>query len=71
MGSFSIRSINNTYDEVSWKADIEGVKITVAETKRILAYLFDVLEDYKPAEAFDFVAKGLKRAGTRRARSHR
>ena len=42
------------------------MKINVAETKRVLACFFDVLEDYKAADAFDFVAKGLKRAGGRR-----
>ncbi|EMI44173.1 hypothetical protein RRSWK_03368 [Rhodopirellula sp. SWK7] len=38
----------------------------VRSQQRVLACLFDALEDYNPAEAFDFVAKGLKRAGTRR-----
>ncbi len=41
-------------------ADTQGVKIDVAETKRVLACFFDILEDYEPADAFDFVAKGLK-----------
>ncbi|MCM2370658.1 hypothetical protein [Aporhodopirellula aestuarii] len=59
-------TLNDLYNEVSRKADTDGLKISVAETKRVLACFFDVLEDYKPAEAFDFVAKGLKRAGTRR-----
>ena len=59
-------SLNDIYNEVARKADTDGLQINVAETKRVLACFFDVLEDYKPAEAFDFVAKGLKRAGTRR-----
>ena len=59
-------SLNDIYNEVARKADTDGLQISVAETKRVLACFFDVLEDYKPADAFDFVAKGLKRAGTRR-----
>ena len=59
-------TLNDIYDQVSRKADTQGVKINVAETKRVLACFFDVLEDYKAADAFDFVAKGLKRAGGRR-----
>ena len=58
-------TLNDIYDQVSRKADTQGVKINVAETKRVLACFFDVLEDYKAADAFDFVAKGLKRAGGR------
>lgn len=59
-------TLGDIYNQVAARADTQGVKINVAETKRVLACFFDVLEDYKPAEAFDFVAKGLKRAGTRR-----
>jgi hypothetical protein len=51
---------------VAAKADTEGLSISVAETKRALASFFDVLEEYKSADAFDFVARGLKRAGRRR-----
>ena len=60
------RSLNEIYDKVAKKADTQGTHITVAETKRVLACFFDVLEDYSVEEAFDFVAKGLKRAGQRR-----
>ncbi|TWU08338.1 hypothetical protein [Stieleria varia] len=59
-------TLGDIYDQVSRKADTQGVKINVAETKRVMACFFDVLEDYKPVDAFDFIAKGLKRAGTRR-----
>ncbi|TWT80526.1 hypothetical protein CA13_19710 [Planctomycetes bacterium CA13] len=59
-------TLSDIYNQVSRKADTKGVKINVAETKRVLACFFDVLEDYKPVEAFDFIAKGLKHAGTRR-----
>ena len=59
-------TLNDIYNQVAAKADTKNVKINVAETKRVLACFFDVLEDYKAVDAFDFVAKGLKRAGGRR-----
>lgn len=59
-------NLNDIYNKVAANADTDGVKINVAETKRVLACFFDVLEDQKPADAFDFISKGLKRAGTRR-----
>lgn len=61
-----VSTLNDIYNEVARKADTDGLQISVAETKRVLACFFDVLDEYKPTEAFDFVAKGLKRAGTRR-----
>ncbi len=60
------RSLNEIYDKVSRNADTQGTKINVAETKRVIACFFAALEDYSAADAFDFVAKGLKRAGQRR-----
>lgn len=59
-------SLNDIYNSVAARADTDGLQINVAETKRVLACFFDVLEDYKTADAFDLVAKGLKRAGMRR-----
>jgi len=59
-------NLSKIYDKVSAKADTQGVSINVAETKRVLACLFDVLEDCDAAEAMAFVASGLKRAGKRR-----
>ena len=59
-------NLNDIYNQVSRNADTQGVKINVAETRRVLACFFDALEDYQAAEAFDFVAKGLKRAAGRR-----
>ena len=58
-------NLNDIYNAVAAKADTDGVHINVAETKRVLACFFDVLEDQKSADAFDFIAKGLKRAGKR------
>ncbi len=62
----SAASLNDIYNEVARRADKQKIQINVAETKRVLACFFDVLEDQKPAVAFDLIAKGLKRAGTRR-----
>ncbi|TWT51010.1 hypothetical protein Pla22_37860 [Rubripirellula amarantea] len=59
-------NLNDIYNQVAAHADTDGVKINVAETKRVLACFFDVLEDQKPADAFDFISKGLKRAAGRR-----
>ena len=59
-------NLNDIYNEVSRRADKQKIHINVAETKRVLACFFDVLENQKPAVAFDIIAKGLKRAGTRR-----
>ncbi len=59
-------TLSDFYNQVAAKADTQGVKINVTETKRVIACFFDVLEDYKAADAFDFVAKGLKRASGRR-----
>jgi hypothetical protein len=59
-------SLADIYNEVSRRADKQKIHINVAETKRVLACFFDVLENQKPAVAFDIIAKGLQRAGTRR-----
>lgn len=59
-------TLNDLYNQIAAKADTQNVKINAAETKRVLACFFDVLEDHQAAEAFDLVAKGLKRAGGRR-----
>ncbi len=56
-------TLNNNYNQVAAMADTQGVKINAAETERALACFVDVVEDYQPADAFDFVAKGLQRAG--------
>ncbi len=58
-------TLNDVYNEVAFRSDTDGLQINAVETKRVLACFFDVLEDFSPAEAFDFVAQGLKRAGAR------
>lgn len=59
-------TLSTIYDTVACHADTEGLQINAAGTKRVLACFFDALADYPPAEAFDLVAKGLKRAATRK-----
>lgn len=58
--------LNDIYNEVAKRADTAGLKINAAETKRVLACFFDVLEDHPSSVACDLLAKGLKRAGGRR-----
>ena len=57
--------LNAIDDEVARRADTAGVKINAAETRRVLACFFDVLADQKSKDAFDIIAKGLSKAGTR------
>ena len=59
-------SLSEFSNEVARRADTEGLKINVADTKRVIACFFDVLKDYPAGVAFDLIAKGLKRAGGRR-----
>jgi hypothetical protein len=59
-------TLNDFYNQVASKADTQGVQINAAQTKRVLACFFDVLEDYKAADAFNLVAAGLKRSSSRR-----
>jgi hypothetical protein len=59
-------TLNDFYNEISRRADTAGLSINVAETKRVLAVFFDLLEDLRPEEAFEIVSKGLKQAGKRR-----
>ncbi len=59
-------SLNSMYNEVARRADTQGLKISAAETRRVLATFFDVLEDLPPRDAFAIVADGLKKAGARR-----
>lgn len=59
-------SLNDIYNKVAARANTSGLEINAAETKRVLACFFDVLEDQSPSAAFDVIAKALKRAGERR-----
>ena len=59
-------TLSELYNEVARKADTEGVSITVAETKRVLAVLFDELAKLDAQDALDLISKGLKAASKRR-----
>ena len=59
-------TLSEFHNEVAKRADTEGVQINVAETKRVLAVFFDLLEDLKPVDDMDIVTKGLKQASKRR-----
>jgi hypothetical protein len=59
-------NLSDIYNEVAKRADKVGTSINAAETKRVLACFFDVLEDHSPKVAFDLIAKGLKQSGARR-----
>lgn len=58
--------LTDFYHEVSRKADTEKVQINAADVSRVLSVMFDILEDLKPAEAFDVISKGLASAAKRR-----
>ena len=59
-------SLTGIYNDVARRADTAGLKISAAETRRVLAVFFDLLEDRDPREAFAIVAAGLAEAGKRR-----
>ena len=59
-------NLNDIYNKVAGRADTEGLKIGAAETKRVLACFFDVLDEEKGVDAFEFVTKGLRAAGKRK-----
>ena len=58
--------LNEFYNEVSRHADTEGTRIGVAETKRVLAVMFDELCKLNACEAADLIAKGLAAAEKRK-----
>jgi hypothetical protein len=59
-------NLNKLYDKVARRADTEGLQINVAETKRVIACFFDVLEEYSANDALQIIAKGVKRARMRK-----
>jgi hypothetical protein len=54
------------YNEIAGRADSDPVKINVAETKRVIACFFDVLNECPAGETLRVIAKGLRRAGGRK-----
>lgn len=59
-------TLTEIYDKVAAKADTAKQQINAAETKRVLACFFDVLEDYSATDAMDLISKGLKQAQKRK-----
>lgn len=59
-------TLTEIYNEVSRMADTKGTQINVAETKRVLATFFDVLEDCTALEAAQIINAGLSAASKRR-----
>jgi hypothetical protein len=57
--------LSDFYDAVSRRADTDGTKINVAETKRVLACAFDELAKLTASEAASVIAKGLEKAECR------
>lgn len=55
-------NLTDFYNEVSRQTDTKGTAINVAETKRVLACAFAVLQSLSCAEATNLVAKGLAAA---------
>ena len=58
-------SLNAFYNEIAKRADTEGLQLSVADTKRVVACFFDVLQHHPPGVAFDLIAQGLARAARR------
>lgn len=61
-------SITDFYNEVSRQVDTDTTKINVAETKRVLAIAFSVLEKMDSADLADTIAKGLAQAKKKRSK---
>ena len=61
-------TLTELYNEVSRRADTEGTKINVAETKRVLSEMFGVLSELKTDEAVAVVAAGLRRNAIKKAK---
>ena len=59
-------TLTEFYNAVAGKADTKGLMINAAETKRVLAVFFDLLEDLSPNDALDLLSKGLKQAAKRK-----
>lgn len=60
--------LTDFYNQVAGKVDTETTKINVAETKRVLAIAFEMLEQMDPAEMADTISKGLAQAKKKRTK---
>ena len=55
-------TLTEFYDEVARKADTPGTKIGAAETKRVLAVAFELMQGYDAATVLELIGKGLATA---------
>jgi hypothetical protein len=55
-------TLTDFYNEVARQADTDTLKIGAADTKRVLAVAFSVLQKMDPADATEMLAKGLAAA---------
>ena len=62
-------TLTDFYNEVSRRADTDKVKISVAETKRVLSEAFKVLAEQDTATCFDLIAKGISTAAKKKSGS--
>lgn len=60
--------LTDFYNQVAGLVDTDTTKINVAETKRVLAIAFGVLEQMDAAEMADTIAKGLAQAKKKMAK---
>lgn len=58
-------TVSEFFNEVARRADTGSTKINVAETRRVLAVAFDVLNELGAAQSHDIVAKALAQAQRR------
>jgi len=58
--------LEDFYNAVCKKADVENLEIGAADVKRVLACMFDLLEDLSPLDAMSVLTQGLGQAGERR-----
>ena len=65
-GKEQTMDLNELYNRIAAKADTAGTQINAAETRRVLATFFDVLEDLSVFEATEVISRGLKEARERR-----
>ncbi|MCA8989014.1 MAG: hypothetical protein KDA78_15320 [Planctomycetaceae bacterium] len=60
--------LNDFYNEVSRHTDTAKTQINAAETKRVLAVMFDLLSKMDANEALDTLSKGIAQAAKKRTK---
>jgi len=61
-------TLSDFYNEVARLADTDKTQISAADTKRVLAVAFSVLQKHDPATVLDLVSKGLAAAKKKEAK---